>query len=180
MNIINWTHLGGMPFTQDRMKFLQDGYLGAFSALARLCGDKTILYGMQVAAGNVSSGWFSYNGELIEFIGGSVGVKVKINETAQQFIYANGALNNGQITKTAVCGVLGDFDFADLKRLDTIINVREQLTQLLADFAAHTHSWAAITGKPLGYISYVGSFAVGDISSDAIFTVLIPDSGMNT
>ena len=122
MKRIDFTNLGGLPFTQNRMEFLQDGTLSAFSAIARLCGDKVILYGIEVNGSNVSNGWFAYNGELIEFIGGSVGAKVSINETAQSFTYANAAVHDVQFNKTATCGPVGDFNFSEFVPLLSLQN----------------------------------------------------------
>ena len=57
---IDLLNLGGFPFEQNTLKFLQESYTGALGALAKLCGDKTILHGVEVNGSNVTAGWISY------------------------------------------------------------------------------------------------------------------------
>ena len=57
MNRIDYSNLGGFPLEQDTLSFMQNSYSDAFSAMAKLCGDKVILTGVVVEAGNVSAGW---------------------------------------------------------------------------------------------------------------------------
>ena len=123
MNFLDFDELGGMPFTQNRLKFMQDANLGAFGALAKLCGDKVIVTGVVVTGSNVSSGWISYNGELIEFVGGAMGPQVVISQTSVPFTYANAAVHDVQFTRTAMCGVIGAFPFSDLVPLLQLQNV---------------------------------------------------------
>ena len=174
MNRLDLSNLGGLPFTQDRLDFLQQSYLAAFGALAKLCGDKVILTGVELAAGNVSDGWIAYNGELIKFIGGAYADQIVITETAVPFTFGDASVHDVQFTKIATCGLIGAFDFAELTRADTI-------KQFIADFVAHTHDWADITNKPAGYITHVGQHNIGDIigGGAATFTVTIPDQGGN-
>lgn len=123
MNRIDFTQLGGLPVTQDRLDFLQQGWLSAFSAIARLCGDKTILYGVEVVGSNVTSGFISYNNELIFFQGGAIGAQVTINETAVPFTYADNVVHDVQFTKIATCGVSGLFPFSELIPLLSLQNI---------------------------------------------------------
>lgn len=114
---IDFTNLGGYPLDQDSLAFMQDSYRGALGALARLCGDKTILHGVEVAAGNVSDGWIAYNGELMPFVGGSLGAQVVIAETVVPLIFEDNAQHDVEFTKYATCGALGAFLFSELKAL---------------------------------------------------------------
>lgn len=123
MNRIDFTLLGGMPLTQDRLKFMQDSYTEALGALAQLCGNKTILYGVVKTGGLVSSGWISYNGELIRFVGGSYDTTVVISETPTPYVYADSNSKDVEYVKTATCGAGGAFDFADLVPLLSLANV---------------------------------------------------------
>lgn len=120
---IDLTNLGGFPLEQDTLDFMQQSYRGAFGALAKLCGDKVILTGVEVAGGNVSSGWIVYNGELIPFIGGSVAAKVLITETAVQATFEDTNVYDAYFTKSATCGTSGDFDFSELVPLLTLQNI---------------------------------------------------------
>lgn len=175
---IEFGNLGGYPLDQEALQFMQQSYTGALSALAQLAGDKVILVGVEESAGMVSSGWIVLNGEIIPFIGGPVGTDVVISTLKEPVEFFDGAIREVYSTKSATCGFSGGFPFADLKPLTTLLNIREQLTQLLEDFAEHSHSWAAITDKPNGYITHLGSLTIGDIPDpEGIFTAVIPDQG---
>lgn len=123
MNRIDLTNLGGFPLEQDTLKFLQDSYTAAFGALAALCGNKTILYGVLSNGTNVTSGWISYNGELIPFIGAAVGAQVVISEVGTSVAFQDGTDRTVYFTKTASCGNVGDFPFSDLVPLISLQNI---------------------------------------------------------
>lgn len=113
---IDLSNLGGFPLEEDTLDFMQQSYRSAFAAIAQLCGSKTILYGVEVIAGNVTNGWISYNGELIPFIGGAVATDVVIIETpaVTQATFEDGSIRDVYFTKIATIGITGDFPFADL------------------------------------------------------------------
>jgi hypothetical protein len=125
MNRIDLTQLGGFPFEQDTLKFMQDNVAGAFSGIAKLCGSKTILSGVVLAGGNVSDGWISYNGELIQFVGGVAGAQVVITESpaVDQALFEDASLKDVYFAKTATCGAVGDFPFSDLVPLLSLQNM---------------------------------------------------------
>lgn len=120
---IDLTNLGGFPLEQDTLKFMQDSYDAAFQAVAKLCGDKTILSGVVVTGGNVSSGWISYNNELVPFIGGALGAQVVIAETSTSATFEDGTDHAIYFTKTATCGAVGSFPFSDLVPLLSLQNM---------------------------------------------------------
>jgi microcystin-dependent protein len=118
MKTSNFTHLGGLKGTQNRLAFMQDGYNEAFAALAKLCGDKTILHGVEVdGSNNVSAGWIAVNGELIRFIGGTLGTDVVFSTAVTPLPFADGSTHDVHYDKTATCGSVGDFPFTDLQPL---------------------------------------------------------------
>lgn len=123
MNRIDFSNLGGLPVTQATLAFLQTSYLYAFSGIANLCGDKTILTGVEVTAGNVSSGWISYANELIPFLGGPLGDDVVITETGVARTFEDGNDHDVYFTKIAQCGAVGTFAFTDLIRLQSLVNI---------------------------------------------------------
>lgn len=114
---IDLTQLGGFPLTQDVLDFLQVSYREAFKGIAALCGDKTILSGVVVTGPAVSDGWISYNGELVPFIGGSVGADVVVEETSTGLLFEDGVTRQVLFTKVAYCGAPATFPFSDLKAL---------------------------------------------------------------
>jgi hypothetical protein len=123
MNNIDLTHLGGFPLEQDTLDFMQLDYKSAFGAIAKLCGNKTILFGVEIIAGNVTPGWIAVDGELILFQGGVYGGYVVIATVPTQVTYEDGLLKEAYYVKTATCGgIAGDFPFADLQPLLTLQN----------------------------------------------------------
>lgn len=123
MNFSNFSHNGGLPLTQERLDFLQQSYLAAFQAIAKLCGDKTILHGVVNDGGVVSDGWISYDGELLPFVGGAHDTGVVIVETATPFTFADATSHDVEFTRYATCGTPPDFDFADLVPLLSLVNM---------------------------------------------------------
>lgn len=123
MNRIDFSNLGGLPVTQNTLDFLQHSYMAALSGVAKLCGNKTILAGVESSGGNVSAGWISYNNELIPFIGGPLGAQVVITETPQVLTFQDGNEHDVYFTRTATCGAVGDFPFSDLVPLLSLQNI---------------------------------------------------------
>lgn len=122
---IDFSNLGGFPTEQDTLAFMQDSYRSSIDAIARLCGDKVILHGVEVAGSNVSDGWIVYQGELIPFIGGPTATDVVITETpaVNPATFEDGSVRDVYFTKTATCGITGDFPFSDLVRISTLQNI---------------------------------------------------------
>lgn len=120
MNNIDFTNLGGFPLEQDTLDFMQLSYGGPLGAIARLCGDKTILTGVVVTGGAVSSGWIAVNGELILFQGGALGASVVISSTPTSVTFDDGNIREAYFIKTATCGAVGDFPFSDLSRVGIV------------------------------------------------------------
>ncbi len=182
---IDYSNLGGFPLTQDVLAFMQDSYRDVLSAIARLCGNKVIVYGVTVAGANVSDGWLVINGEFIPFVGGNLGTQVLVSETGTPLTFEDASVPNVLFTKTATTGAIGGFPFSDLVRLPTLAAqmgtiqaLVTDLTNLTNDFNNHTHAWTDITNKPAGYITYVATEAIGSLpASDNEFTFTIPDQG---
>lgn len=120
---IDLTNLGGFPFTQDTLAFMQESYRGAFGGLAAMAGDKTIIAGVEVTGSNVTSGWIAYQGELIPFTGGVLGTDVIISEISTDATFEDNSVFSAYFTKTATSGVGGAFPFSDLIRISTLQNI---------------------------------------------------------
>ena len=120
---IDLLNLGGFPFTQGTLEWMQDSHREAFKGIARLCGDKTILTGVVVSGSAVSAGWISYGGELMKFNACSLATDVVIAEVPTAGTFQDNSVHDIYFEKTAVCGASGTFPFADLVRLDSIKNV---------------------------------------------------------
>lgn len=168
MNLLNLTNIGGLPFDQDVLAFMQNGYHKPFGGVAKLCGDKTILYGVENISGNITDGWIAYNGELLPFVGAVAAARVQITDQIISYFFEN---NNSYPVETKRTAELvangGDFDFLDLKRIKTLITAREEI-ETLKTFIA----------RMKGIITYSETNVyVGDIVNDKFITITIPDQG---
>lgn len=125
MNRIDLSNLGGFPFEQDTLAFMQDSYKDMFASVAALCGNKTIISGVVKSGGVVSDGWISYNGEIIKFVGGVYADQVVITDApdATQATFEDATQRDVYFTKTATCGAVGDFAFTDLVSLPGLQNI---------------------------------------------------------
>lgn len=172
MNHINFSHLGGLPLTQQRLDFMQQSYLSAFGAMAKLCGDKVILHGVEVTGGSVSDGWIAYNGELIFFAGGSVASDVVITDTPVAFTYGDASVHNVQFTKVATCGPIGSFLFADLVPLLSLQNTwkKDDIRQCVKDA---TYEAANFDGSGYGINAEKGWRKLSSVYTDAAGAVLV-------
>ena len=113
----DFTQVGGFPFTQEVLDFMQQSYRDAVKGIAGLCGNKTIISGVVVTGGSVSNGWISYNDELIPFIGGATGAGVVVEETSETLEFEDGVNRPVKFTKVAYIGTPQTFPFSDLKPL---------------------------------------------------------------
>jgi hypothetical protein len=123
MNTINFSNLKGFPLTQDDLDFLQQSYLAAFNGIAKLCGDKTILAGVEHVGGAVSAGWIVYNGEMLPFVASAYAANVVIIETDTALTFGDNTLHDVIISRYATCGVSGLFPFSDLVPLTSLQNI---------------------------------------------------------
>lgn len=172
MNHIDFSNLGGMPFTQNRADFLQQSYLAAFGAIARLCGDKAILYGVVNTGGSVSDGWISYNGELLPFIGGVYAADVVITETTTPFTFADSSTHDVEFTRYASCGASGAFLFADLLPILSLTNIwlPGDIKQKVVD---STYETANFDGSGYGTGREAGWRKLSAVYTDAAGAVLV-------
>jgi hypothetical protein len=192
MKRTDFTNLGGLKFTQNRLGFVQESFAEPLGAIARLCGDKTILYGVEVAGSNVSDGWIVVDGELIQFIGGSLAAQVVITETIVPLVFGNSATHNVHYTKTATCGVIGAFNFSELRPLPSLKNMwpKDSLRQCIKD-AAYEAANFDIDGYGIGdeagwrilskvYTDAAGAVLVNKKPADAEFGTVTNHGGEKT
>lgn len=176
MNRIDLTNNGGFPLEQDAFKFLQDAYGDMFGSLASLAGDKAILSGVQVVAGNVTNGWIVYNGEILRFQGAAVGTDVVIVETTADATFEDGAVRPVYKTRYATVGSAGQFPFAQLRRvrLGSPLGVVEMFSGPVANIPA---PYALCDGSALDPTQYPDLFAVlgTTFGGDGVATFNLPD-----
>lgn len=115
MKGFDFTQTGGFPLTQDVLGYLQDGYTEAIKALAAIGGNiagPMVISGMEVTAPSpgavaVANGWFMYNGDLIQFTGGTVTptggdvalALIAVSETP--LVFFDGLSHDVKLNKTA-------------------------------------------------------------------------------
>lgn len=162
-------HIGGFPFTQETLLFMQDSYREAFKAIASLLGDKVIVTGVTNVGGALSSGWITYQGELIPFLGGAASAGVVIEETATSAVFQDLLSKEIYFTKVAYCGSPETFPFADLIALPTVLSMNVAIEALIDGLANHVHAWGTITANPF---KEFGSVDIGNVpSSDGYYTI---------
>lgn len=103
MKTLDLTHLGGLKFTQNVLKHMQDSYLDGFAALAALLGNNAIVSGVQVSGGGVSAGWVILNGELLPFEAGGATAWVDVVETVETREYDDTTTKDFVTTRVAKC-----------------------------------------------------------------------------
>jgi microcystin-dependent protein len=149
MKFSDFTHLGGLKGTQNRLAFMQEGYNEMFTAVAKLCGDKTILHGVEFDGnGNVSDGWIAVNGELVRFIGGTLGTDVVFSTAITSLVFADGSTHDVHYDKTATCGSGGAFPFTDLQPLLSLKHIwkKDDLRMCKKDNAYIAANFDTVTG----------------------------------
>lgn len=121
MRRIDFSNLGGFPFSATRLNYMQQSFTEPLVSLAKLIGNNTIVCGVTVAGSNVSDGWIVYDNELLFFAGGPLSAGVVVQETAELTMAFEDATNHGiHFNKYATCGVPATFQFSDLKRINTL------------------------------------------------------------
>lgn len=122
---IDFTNLGGFPLEQDTLEFMQSSYRGAISALAQLTGNKVIVKGVETIGTNVTDGWIVVDGELIPFVGGNLAANVVLVDAPNvvRTTFEDGFVRDVYYTKTATCGLVGNFAFSELVPLLTLQNM---------------------------------------------------------
>lgn len=119
----------GFPGTNKTWRFIQDAFTEPLEALARNAGNKTIITGITLTDGVYSSGFISYEGEILPFAGGALSESVTIIEEVEQVTYNVDQNNDGQLdtlpgykTRYAKFGSEGvtTFPFNNLTRLKSL------------------------------------------------------------
>lgn len=121
---IDFTNLGGYPLAQEDLDWLQSSFRSAFGMIATMVGDLVIVTGMEDVAGVLNPGWVSIGGELLPFAGGAIGGgEIAVVETATPLTFKDGNSKDVLYEKVAQFSAGGAYDYADFKRLSTLINI---------------------------------------------------------
>lgn len=177
MREINYTHNGGLPFSQNVAAFMQGTYNLQFGALAALLGDKVILSGVELISGNVTAGWITFEGRMIPFEAGLATANVDIITSTSDLLYEDGQTKQVYTTRVARCVSVGGFPFTELKRLSTYKSLMDMVVP-----AGVINMWAG-TVPPAGWAlcdgggsparpDLRGRFIVGYDATDADYNAI--------
>lgn len=177
---IDFTKLGGYPLSQEDFDWLQTSYRNALAALANLVGDKVILTGMVEGGGNVTAGWISLNGELIPFAAGAIGSgEFAVADTATPLVFNDGNSKDVLYEKIAQFSAGGAYDYADLKRIDTLklgLVPAGLISMWSGSIANIPAGWALCNGAN-GTPDLSGKFIVGYKAGDADYGAIANTGG---
>jgi hypothetical protein len=170
MKAIDFTHPGGFPLTQDQLDYLQQAYTECINAIAAMgAGTAPILIsGMSVSSAglgstSISPGWFFYNGEMIQFLGGVYAALtlgdvplVSITPSAGSLTYNDGSTYGAILNKTATISVgppvtsATQFPFSSLQPFQLMFGQRGREQS----WSSLTVSTAAADGGVTGTVYY--------------------------
>jgi hypothetical protein len=132
-----------------------------------------------------------YNGELIKFIAGTAAAQVVISEVAAAYVYSDASSHIAEYTKTATCGVVGNFPFTDLVPLISLQNVwkKDDLRHCVKDAAYEAANFDAngfgVTAAEKGwrifskaYSTAAGTVLVTKKDFDADFNTVTATGGV--
>jgi|GEM_PF-2732752 len=177
MNNIEFNKLGGLPVTQHTLGFMQESNASALAALAFFLGDRTILYGVEVVGSQVTNGWVSYNGELVEFEGGLLLDNVAVVETKQQRSFQDGISKDVYVTRKMKCVLTGGILFSELKKLALV--PKGVINMWSGDVANIPAGWALCNGAN-GTPNLSGMFIVGYNAADSDYDAIGKTGGEKT
>lgn len=166
----------GYPGTNDTWRAVNNAILENAEALAKLCGDKTILVGVELEGGNYTDGWVAFNGEILPFVGGAPQENVTVIVTEQTAEYD--ADNNADTVNDILpisqtrhiqfgTGGVATFPFSDLKRLKSILQLSEfELPDNLVIDAAYVHTDNNFTTELLNKLLGIAAGAEVNVQAD--------------
>lgn len=119
----------GFPGTNKTLRAVQDGTTELINAIGRLCGNNTIISGVEIDGDNVTAGFIVINNEVVPFEAGPFHETVSLMEEVENDAYNTDIDNPEEINLLpayklvyATCGPGGavTVPFADLVRLDSV------------------------------------------------------------
>lgn len=127
MNTFNFLQIGGYPLETDTLDEMQKAY-NIFNALGALAGDKTIISGCMVTGDTISDGVVYLNGELYNFVGGTIQSTVRILETPLDKEFENGETKTVLIKKVvSFASGEGSIPWEDFTRVENLKNLQSRI-----------------------------------------------------
>ncbi len=108
----------GFPFTAKAVRFMQESYTKAISAICKSFGSQVILWGCNSMSGGLySEGDIIINGEVYHFPN-QTAQKFNIEEETENATYKSGQSIPAFITKKPVSNVAGIYDITTFRRVE--------------------------------------------------------------
>lgn len=173
MNFVDFTKPGGLPFFQDTLKYLQDGYRAAFGALAEALHnhpnyDSAKAY---LLSGTLSSGgWVYVDGHVMPFVGANPAnpqvrvmrvQDIDVSTSLNPAVYEDGntyspyRLQRGAVTNVPVNAQTGDpllgandYEIAD-ESWSELMEQRRALNWVV--FNDYQNDWGGDSDSPFEY-----------------------------
>lgn len=120
--VIDFTKAGGMHFAQNDLAKMQEAYREGLSAIAHLCGNLVILYGMVDNGSSYSPGAVAINGEILPFSGGGKMPNITIQETKSGNTFRDGVVKETHTLRKVVTTSVGGYALSSFTRLNEIKN----------------------------------------------------------
>lgn len=164
----------GFPGTNKTLRFINEMVHEPLSAIAGLCGEKTIIYGVEdKGKGSYTDGWIAVSGELYYFKEGKYSEKVVLYKNVEKADYNVTGTETSELPayvdklakfkSSADVGLIDavEFDFSELTRLKSLKDLNKQATE---------------ENKGLIEIATQGEFNLGKDDERAITTKKLHDS----
>lgn len=186
MKKINYTHLGGYPFTQDDLDFMQQAKQEVLDCLCAVNGitigasGKYILEGAVLQSGNlVSDGWLYYEGELLKLTGGT-GTYIKLNTDNTTALFEDSTTKTTRTYKWAevvntvpIAGCL----YADLERVYRKLEWKTLASVPTLFFAKDANGFVHFKGDMSGQLPAIIELPVGYKPETSIKVPVVDSAG---
>jgi hypothetical protein len=181
----------GFPIELDNfLAFQQSAYNTVLESIGRAFGNMVIIDGVIESGSplvNVSPGFGIVNNEVVYFEGGAKQNTFYLTTDTATLTYQGGVQKPVLSTRIARFGTSPtlQFNYSDLKRVN-VLTIMNNLAALTTAFNNAQYSYTGLSDLPPGYVSAVGTVAVGDVgalganyidSNNSLFTVNIADQG---
>ncbi len=203
MNTIDFLQTGGFPLETNTLDSMQTAY-AIFNKYGAMIGEKTIITGCVQTGGTISNGVIYVNGELLEFIGGTLQQTILIREDVTTAVFEDGLTKPVYRKRYAEFGSgVNAINWSEFTRTKTLKELSEETlptaTESIKGIAKLATTAEAISGvndekiitpkklsqavsdKLTSYVEklHSGSIHLGDAPNgdDELITINIPNVG---
>lgn len=116
---IDFSHLGGFPFTQEMFAFMQEAYKQPLNAIAAAYGNKIIISGVEDLGATYGDGWVIIDGVPMPFMGGLKAPNIVVETITGDETFGDGATRTVYFDKQAKSATVGGYPHSEFKRYKT-------------------------------------------------------------